>query len=130
MRDTQKGKFVVFRLSWKPPWCKKSPFSFDAPRLHFIVQKQPPNVSGIHPYATLSVCNAFCLFQENPSFFVLGQKGRRRRRCSYCCMWRLENRNRETHVSRNHSLFLEENKQRRKRCALKIRSSYGYMLGR
>ena len=32
MRDTQKGKFVVFRLSWKPPWCKKSPFSFDAPQ--------------------------------------------------------------------------------------------------
>ena len=42
MRDTQKGKLVVFRLSWKPPWCKQSPFSFDAPhgqsKLFYIIQ--------------------------------------------------------------------------------------------
>ena len=75
----------------------------------------------IHPYATLSVCNAFCLFQENPSFFVLGQKGRRRRSCSYCCMWRFENGNRETQLVTKPSFFLEENTQRKKRCALKIR---------
>ena len=32
MRDTQKGKLVVFRLSCKPPWCNQSPFSYDAPQ--------------------------------------------------------------------------------------------------
>ena len=82
----------------------------------------------IQPYVTRSVCNAFCLFQENPSFFVLGQKGRRRKALFILLYVEIRERKQKTHVSRNLSLFLEENKQRRKRCALKIRSSLGPMV--
>ena len=32
MRDTQKGKLDVFRLSWKPPWCMQFAFSNDPPQ--------------------------------------------------------------------------------------------------
>ena len=41
--------------------------------------------SGIHSPATAFSCNAFRVFRENPRFVVLGQKGRRRRSCSYGC---------------------------------------------
>lgn len=72
------------------------------------------------PHRTAFSCNTFCLFWKYPRFVVLGQKGRRRRSCTYRCEWRLENGTRKTQVSRNLSHFLEENKQRRKHCALEL----------
>ena len=72
MRDTQKGKLDVFRLSWKPPWCMQFAFSNDPPHFRKIevlfgalyyymnLAENRSTLSGVQSFFSLGI-GIFCI---------------------------------------------------------------------